>query len=127
MIENVDVIEVEANIYPNEIDPTVPEHVKKITLEEIEKWNTEVTANDVKFEDGTTFQEKYNSGELKGEKGEPGEQGIQGEPGQNGTNGTNGTDGYTPIKGVDYFTTADKQELVELVLAELPSAEGVSY
>lgn len=130
MIENVDVIEVEANIYPNEVDPTVPEHVKKITLEEIKKWNTEVTANDVKFEDGTTFQEKYNSGELKGEPGIQGVQGVPGTPGKDGEpgrDGVDGKDGYTPIKGVDYFTTADKQELVDLVLAEIPSAEGVGY
>lgn len=148
MIENVDIIEAEAHIYPNEIDPTVPEHVKKITLEEIKKWNAEVTANDVKFEDGTTFQEKYNSGELKGEPGEPGERGIQGvpgtpgkdgytpqkgidyfdgQPGKDGVDGTNGVDGKTPVKGEDYFTEADKQELVNLVLAELPSAEGVGY
>lgn len=136
MIEHVDIIEVETNIYPNEIDPTVPEYVKKITPKDIEKWNASVTANDVKFEDGTTFQEKYNSGELKGDKGdkgEPGEQGIQGEPGKdgvdgkNGTNGKDGVDGKTPVKGVDYFTTSDKKELVDLVLAGLPSAEGVGY
>lgn len=145
MIENVDFIEVEANIYPNEIDPTVPEYVKDITLEDIEKWNnakTEVTADDVTFEDGSTFQEKYDNGELKGEKGDTGEQGIQGIQGEkgdkgdkgdagiNGTNGINGkdgADGKTPVKGVDYFTEADKQELVDLVLTEIPSAEGVGY
>lgn len=36
-----------------------------------------------------------------------------------------GKDGYTPVKGVDYFTEADKQEIVERVLASMPSAEGV--
>lgn len=145
MIENVNVIEVEANIYPNEIDPTVPQHVKNITAEDIEKWNSEVTADDVKFEDGTTFQQKYNSGELKGEQGiqgiqgepgkdgQPGRDGVDGkdgndgQPGKDGADGTNGVDGKTPVKGVDYFTEADKQELVDLVLAEIPSAEGVGY
>lgn len=151
-------IEGQSNIYPNEIDPTVPKHVKNITEEDIKKWNqagiTEVTANDVKFEDGTTFQEKYNSGELKGEpgvqgiRGEPGKDGepgrdgvdgkdgytpikgidyFDGQPGKNGVDGTNGVDGKTPVKGVDYFTESDKQELVDLVLAEIPSAEGVGY
>lgn len=38
-----------------------------------------------------------------------------------------GEDGYTPVKGVDYFTEADKQEIAELVLANMPSAEGVDY
>lgn len=120
------------------------------TLEEL-GIKQEYTANDITFEDGSTFQEKYDSGELKGEqglKGDKGEQGIQGIAGKDGTNGTNGKDGYTPIKGVDYFdgkdgsdgkdgytpikgtdyyTEADKQEMVQLVLAVLPSSEGVSY
>ncbi len=41
--------------------------------------------------------------------------------------GENGTDGHTPVKGTDYYTEADKQEMVELVLEALPSAEEVSY
>lgn len=36
-------------------------------------------------------------------------------------------DGNTPVKGVDYFTDADKTEFVELVLAALPDGDGVSY
>lgn len=36
-------------------------------------------------------------------------------------------DGHTPIKGTDYFTEADKAEMVNAVLAALPAAEGVSY
>lgn len=150
----------------------------------------EYIANDIKFEDGATFQEKYDSGELKGERGPQGIQGIQGikgdtgevgpkgdtgptgpqgakgdkgdkgdrgiqgvqgpkgdkgdtgatgpkgdtgpqgPAGKNGTNGTNGKDGkdgYTPVKGTDYYTEEDKQEMVNLVLASLPSSEGVSY
>lgn len=67
------------------------------------------TANDIKFADGDTFQDKYNSGELKGDTGPKGEE------------------GYTPVKGTDYYTEADKQEMVELVLEALPSSEGVSY
>lgn len=35
--------------------------------------------------------------------------------------------GKTPEKGVDYFTDADKQELVKAVLDELPVAEGVKF
>ena len=40
--------------------------------------------------------------------------------------GDKGEDGYTPIKGVDYFTKEDKQEMVDDVLASLPTAEEVS-
>ena len=162
-----------------ETDPTVPEHVKNITEEDIAKWNqggdAEYTAEDIKFADGETFQQKYDSGELKGEQGPQGPQGVQGpqgaigdkgdkgdkgdtgatgpqgpqgeqgpkgdtgatgpqgeqgpkgDTGSQGPKGDTGDDGKTPIKGTDYFTEADKQELVNLVLAEIPSAEGVGY
>lgn len=35
--------------------------------------------------------------------------------------------GDKPVKGVDYNTEEDKQELVEMVLAALPNAEEVEY
>lgn len=35
--------------------------------------------------------------------------------------------GYTPVKGVDYFTAADKAELVDAVMAALPAAEEASF
>lgn len=38
-----------------------------------------------------------------------------------------GDKGDTPVKGVDYYTNADKAEMVEAVIAALPEAEGVSY
>lgn len=49
---------------------------------------------------------------------------IKGDPGPKGDPGTNGT---TPVKGVDYYTESDKQEMVQLVLAAIPSAEEVNY
>lgn len=67
---------------------------------------------------------------IQGETGEKGEQGIQGEKGDKGDKGdtgSKGADGYTPIKGTDYYTEADKQEMVSLVLNALPSAEGVGF
>lgn len=36
-------------------------------------------------------------------------------------------DGYTPKKGVDYYTEADKSEMVNAVLAALPTWQGGSY
>ena len=53
--------------------------------------------------------------------------GPQGEPGRDGANGKDGVDGKTPVKGTDYYTEADKQEMVGLVLAALPAAEEVSF
>lgn len=41
--------------------------------------------------------------------------------------GEDGQDGKTPVKGTDYFTQADKTEMVQLVLAALPNASGVSF
>ena len=38
-----------------------------------------------------------------------------------------GDPGYTPVKGTDYYTEADKQEMVAAVMAELPVWEGGSY
>lgn len=63
----------------------------------------------------------------KGETGSQGEQGDTGEAGPQGPQGEKGADGYTPVKGVDYFTEADKTELVSGVLAALPTWTGGSY
>ena len=89
----------------------------------------------------------------KGDTGERGPEGIQGpigETGPEGPQGPVGADGYTPIKGTDYFTEADKAELVadiEVVMTNkgyqteaqvialieeygggsLPSVEGVKF
>ena len=92
------------------------------------------------------------SGMLKGEKGEKGTDGtdgvdgksayeisvengfvgsetdwlasLKGEKGEKGTDGTDGVDGITPVKGVDYFTEAEKAEIVQAVLNAMPVAEG---
>lgn len=48
-------------------------------------------------------------------------QGPQGEPGEKGA------DGYTPQRGVDYYTEADKVEMVNSVLAALPNGDEVNY
>lgn len=64
------------------------------------------------FADGETLQQKYDDGELNGPAG---------------SDGKNGADGYTPVKGTDYWTEEDKAEIVEDVLAVLPTAEGASF
>lgn len=52
--------------------------------------------------------------------GPQGEQGPQGEAGPRGEQGPQGEAGDTPVKGKDYYTDADKVEMAESVLAELP-------
>lgn len=41
-----------------------------------------------------------------------------------GKDGRDGEDGYTPIKGVDYYTDADKAEMVTAVIGALPVYAG---
>lgn len=58
----------------------------------------------------------------KGQKGDRGEQGIRGEQGnvgprgQKGQTGATGPKGDTPVKGTDYWTTADKEQIIEDIL-----------
>lgn len=41
--------------------------------------------------------------------------------------GTAGAPGKTPVRGTDYWTAADKQEIVNSVIAALPDGTEVSY
>ena len=67
--------------------------------------------------DGTVLTVTSASGtssvDLKGDKGERGDK---------------GKDGHTPIKGEDYFTEADKQEIAEQAskLVDIPSIDGLA-
>lgn len=45
--------------------------------------------------------------------------GTDGEKGDKGDTGEKGVDGYTPVKGTDYWTTSDKQEIVTDVVNEI--------
>ena len=54
-------------------------------------------------------------GAFRGDKGDPG---AKGDP---------GTPGKTPVRGTDYWTAADKQEIVNSVIAALPDGTEVSY
>ena len=48
-------------------------------------------------------------------------EGPQGEP------GPAGADGHTPVKGTDYWTEADKQEIIDSVIASFTNGNEVSY
>lgn len=72
----------------------------------------------------------------RGERGPEGPQGVQGVQGVQGPRGATGlrgptgpqgdpgADGYTPQRGVDYWTTADQSQMVQDVLAALPVYSG---
>lgn len=51
---------------------------------------------------------------------------LIGPQGEVGPQGPQGPQGPKPVRGVDYWTEADKDELVASVLNALPAAEGVS-
>lgn len=57
----------------------------------------------------------------RGATGAPGKDGAKGAP------GAPGAAGHTPVKGTDYWTAADKQEIVNSVIAALPDGTEVSY
>ena len=59
-----------------------------------------------------------------GADGAPGPQGPQGETGPEGPQGPAGADGYTPERGVDYWTEADRQQMVQDVIDALPVYNG---
>lgn len=89
------------------------------------------SAYEIWLEQGNSGTEQDFLNSLKGEKGEKGDRGLKGEhgiqgetgpkgeDGKDGTNGTNGKDGYTPIKGIDYYTEEDKSEFSEYIASEL--------
>ena len=56
---------------------------------------------------------------LQGDRGERGLQGERGMQGIRGPQGLTGPKGDTPIRGVDYWTEADKQAIIAEVLALL--------
>lgn len=70
--------------------------------------------------------EKGDTGETgpQGPKGDKGDQGPQGNKGDKGDTGAAGADGKTPVKGTDYFTEAEKAEMINNVIAALPKYVG---
>lgn len=52
---------------------------------------------------------------------------ANGKDGAQGEKGDTGADGYTPVKGTDYFTEADKEEMVAAVLEALSNGNEVAY
>lgn len=57
----------------------------------------------------------------QGKVGPQGPQGVKGDTGtagKDGVDGKDGIDGKTPVRGVDYFTTADKAEMVDEIKEE---------
>ena len=70
-----------------------------------------------------------------GEKGEKGDKGADGtmsfeeltDAQRESLRGPQGEPGKTPVKGTDYWTAADKAQIVSDVLTALPNASGVNF
>lgn len=74
------------------------------TGEIIKEVDVQTSADAVTFEDGQTFQQKFDSGALKGQKGETGAQGLKGDTGERGPQGNPGVQGPSGAKGADGAT-----------------------
>lgn len=69
--------------------------------------------------------EKGDPGE-KGEKGDPGEKGETGARGAQGEKGEKGDPGVTPVKGKDYFTAAEVEEIAKKAAAQVSAVPADS-
>ena len=97
---------------------TLREEFAGKVIRDVSMVNNVLTIN---FTDGTFYQSGSLKGDqgLRGEKGDKGDQGVQGIQGEKGDKGDKG-DPYT-------LTEADKQEMVNEVLAALPNGDEVAY
>ena len=78
---------------------------KNVPPDLLEAWKEEILRNistDIRSEVQSALSEAKESGEFKGEDGK---------------------DGYTPIKGIDYFTDEDKTEIVNRVIEDMPNID----
>lgn len=106
-----------------DVGAATAEEVSKLSEEKLDASKLPEAVNDA-------LAQAKASGEFKGDPGEDGKDGytpVKGVDYFDGAQGPAGPAGKTPEKGVDYFTDADKSELVEDVLAALPTWEGGSY
>ena len=79
----------------------------------LENKTNDLPAENVKFSDGQTFQQKYDAGQLTGPAGRDGTDGQDGAPGEPGTPGKDGAEGPAGpagrgITGVSYSSSTNK-------------------
>ncbi len=99
--------------------------------------STTVSADNVFFSDGETFQQKLDEGELRGpegpqgpagadgqdgERGPKGDTGETGPKGDKGDKGDTGDPGYTPVRGTDYWTASDQSTIVSQAVSQINTA-----
>lgn len=76
-------------------------------------------------DNGNWFVGETDTGKpSRGEKGNKGDTGGKGDTGATGAKGAKGDKGDTPVKGVDYWTTADKNEMISAAATISGAKEG---
>lgn len=83
------------------VDGSVGKDGTSVTVKTVSESTADGGSNVVTFSDGKTVTIKNGS------------------KGSTGAAGTNGKDGKTPVKGVDYWTAADQEAIVQQVIAAL--------
>lgn len=105
-----------------ETDPTVPAWAKAETKPTYSAAEVGAIAQpDLQAATDAALAQAKASGAFDGPKG------ADGANGKDGAQGEKGADGKTPVRGTDYWTAADKQEIVNSVIAALPDGTEVSY
>ena len=91
-----------------------------VTVKSVSESTADGGSNTVTFSDGKTVTIKNGSKGSTGSKGDKGDKGDtgatgakgdKGDTGAVGANGQPGNDGYSPVKGVDYWTAADQNAI----------------
>ena len=80
-----------------------------------------LTSEDIHFSDGETFQQKYDAGELKGDKGDTGDTGPQGPKGDKGATGPQGS-AYSEIVAITANTTLGASHVGKFLTTTAASA-----
>ena len=109
-IDEADLAELKA-----EIDKVLAEEVEKLNIEHTEFIEAKVVELKQMIEEMQLIEGPAGEqGPMgpQGEQGPAGEQGPMGPQGKQGPQGEQGNDGYTPVKGVDYFTEEELKELM---------------
>ncbi|MDO5125231.1 MAG: hypothetical protein Q4D35_02505 [Ruminococcus sp.] len=106
----------DANYVHTDNNYTTAEKEKLAGLENYDDTSIREAVNEkATIQDVATYVNEHKD-ELKGDTGERGEQGIQGE---------RGADGYTPVKGVDYWTDSDINEIYSYVDGLIGEANAI--
>ena len=101
-------------------NPDLPEEEQPdcfITKAKLDHMEEGIEAAHKLAEEGTGIVGPQGEQGPQGIPGEKGEAGPQGEQGPQGIPGEKGEAGYTPVKGIDYFTAEDVEEIRDAVLA----------